>query len=301
MLSILFFSTFFLTLSLLSLLFLSFSLYTNKLRSPRPESNPDTAACKDDSISPPAPELSLAESEGLSGQLDRDSDPAQGQGPKRKKKRARKKSKRPDLDKEEEQSIGGGDEKKVVGSGLSADLGSRDKPELICLYPFTSSGSATQRRIKQQYDELVKSHDSKGLALAQVGEFAKCLVEARNELQHKSEVIHRKFSIAKALLFKADKSSFDRVRQQIYKLELEQKRLEEDAFVYNWLQQQLKISPAYKKMLEISASMELKAKSGELVESKDADLPEISFEEFLAQEKKDSFWQKFGKSRSCSG
>ncbi|XP_031388975.1 uncharacterized protein LOC116201726 [Punica granatum] len=294
MLSILFFSTFFLTLSLL---FLSFSLYTNKLRSPRPESNPDTAACKDDSISPPAPELSLAESEGLSGQPDRDSDPAQGQGPKRKKK----KSKRPDLDKEEEQSIGGGDEKKVVGSGLSADLGSRDKPELICLYPFTSSGSATQRRIKQQYDELVKSHDSKGLALAQVDEFAKCLVEARNELQHNSVVIHRKFPIAKALLFKADKSSFDQVRQQIYKLELEQKRLEEDAFAYNWLQQQLKISPAYKKILEISASRELKAKSGELVESKDADLPEILFEEFLAQEKKDSFWQKLGKSRSCTG
>lgn len=32
------------------------------------------------------------------------------------------------------------------------------------------------------------------------------------------------------------------------KLELEQKRLEEDASVYNWLQQQLKLSPAYKKV-----------------------------------------------------
>lgn len=37
---------------------------------------------------------------------------------------------------------------------------------------------------------------------------------------------------------------------QIYKLELEQKRLEEDTFVYNWLQQQLKLSPAYKKVLQ---------------------------------------------------
>ncbi|PKI43974.1 hypothetical protein CRG98_035650 [Punica granatum] len=99
---------------------------------------------------------------------DRDSDPIQGQGPKRKKKRARKKSKRPDLDKEEEHSTGGGDEKKAVGSGSSADLGFLDKPELICLYPFTSLGSATQRRIKQQYDELVTSHYSKGLTLAQI-------------------------------------------------------------------------------------------------------------------------------------
>lgn len=38
------------------------------------------------------------------------------------------------------------------------------------------------------------------------------------------------------------------VKFQIYKLELEQKRLEEDAFVYNSLQYQLKLSPAYKKV-----------------------------------------------------
>lgn len=101
---------------------------------------------------------------------------------------------------------------------------------------------------------------------------------------------------------------------QIYKLELEQKRLEEDAFVYNWLQQQLKLSPAYKKvycyqcihitcqlivilihhhllkMVEISENMELKAKSAELIEDRDTEIADISFEELLAQEKKDSFW-----------
>lgn len=35
---------------------------------------------------------------------------------------------------------------------------------------------------------------------------------------------------------------------QIYKLEAEQKRLEEDAAVYNRLQEQLKLSPAYKQV-----------------------------------------------------
>ena len=47
------------------------------------------------------------------------------------------------------------------------------------------------------------------------------------------------------------------------------------------------------KMLEISACMELKAKSGELTEgtdSTDTEFSDISFEELLAQEKKDSFW-----------
>ncbi|KAK6148715.1 hypothetical protein DH2020_016240 [Rehmannia glutinosa] len=133
----------------------------------------------------------------------------------------------------------------------------------------------------------------------QIGQFVNCLVEARNELQNKSEVIKRRFTITKALLFKADRSSFDRLRQQIYKLELEQKRLEEDAFVYNWLQEQLKVSPAYKKMLEIGACMEMKAKSSNLVESTDSDFSDISFEELLAQEKKDAFWQRNGKLKPC--
>ncbi|KAL1298295.1 hypothetical protein HN51_042668 [Arachis hypogaea] len=167
-----------------------------------------------------------------------------------------------------------------------------------CLYPFTSSSSAMQRRIKLQYDELVKCNESKKLTLAQVVQFANCLVDVRNELQHKADAIQRKFVITKALLCKADRSSFDRLRQQIYKLELEQKRLEEDAFVYNSLQQQLKLSPAYQKMLEVGACMD-KAKSRELVENRDDEFADISFEELLAQEKKDSFWQKNGKSRLC--
>lgn len=44
-------------------------------------------------------------------------------------------------------------------------------------------------------------------------------------------------------------------------------------------------------MLDIGACMELQAKSGELTESADSKFEDtISFEELLAQEKKDSFW-----------
>ncbi|KAL6951814.1 hypothetical protein U1Q18_006467 [Sarracenia purpurea var. burkii] len=214
----------------------------------------------------------------------------------KKKRKKRAKKKRTDSPNSKAKD-GGGEERRVEEEGL----GAKGKQELVCLYPFTSSSSATQRKIKQQYDQLVKSHESNGLTLAQVGQFVNCLVEVRTELQHKSEVIQRKFTITKALLFKADRSSFDRLRQQIYKLELEQKRLEEDAFVYNWLQQQLKLSPAYKKMLEIGVRMELQAKSSEQTEPADAEFADISFEELLAQEKKDSFWQKRGKPRRCSG
>ncbi|KAE8674147.1 putative beta-galactosidase [Hibiscus syriacus] len=218
---------------------------------------------------------------------------------KKKKKRGKKKrldSKREEENGEERCGFSEDDKKKREDSGR----GGRVKPDLVCLYPFTSTSSATQRKIKQQYDQLVKCHENKGLTLAQVGDFANCLIEARNELQQKSEVIKRKFTITRALLFKADRSSFDRLRQQIYKLEMEQKRLEEDAFVYNWLQQQLKLSPAYKKMLEVCTCMESKGKSREPIEDTDSEFTDISFEELLAQEKKDSFWQKNGKSRLSS-
>jgi len=80
---------------------------------------------------------------------------------------------------------------------------------------------------------------------------------------------------------------------------MEQKRVEEDALVYNWLQQQLKLSPAYKKVLEISASMELKDKSSTELDNPDDEFSDISFEELLEQEKKDSFWHKNGRLRTC--
>ncbi|KAJ4952404.1 hypothetical protein NE237_029236 [Protea cynaroides] len=176
----------------------------------------------------------------------------------------------------------------------------QDKNDLDCLYPFTSLSSVTQKKIKQQYDQLVKANDSQALTLAQVCHFANCLIEARNELKHKSGINQRKLTITKALLFKADRSSFDRLCQQVYKLDAEQKRLEEDAIVYNRLQEQLKLSPAYKKMLEIGSLMELKAGSNQLEETRDPEFADISFEELLAQEKKDAFWQKNGKLRSCT-
>ncbi|XP_019091809.1 PREDICTED: uncharacterized protein LOC104740464 [Camelina sativa] len=206
-----------------------------------------------------------------------------------KKKKKRKRGKKKKLV-DESGGVGEGDG--VVLNPMSGSISIPDnKPEqFVCLYPFTSTSSATQRKIKQQYDQLVKCNSAKGLTLAQVGDFANCLIEAKNELQHKSEVIKRKFAITKALLFKADRSSFDRLRQQINKLELEQKRVEEDALVYNWFQQQLKLSPAYKKVLEISASMELKEKSSRELDNPDDEFSDISFEELLEQEKKDSFW-----------
>ncbi|KAJ4835849.1 hypothetical protein Tsubulata_030106 [Turnera subulata] len=221
-----------------------------------------------------------------------------------KKKKKKGKKKRLSL-KGEEENVGGGggggekdngERGERGGSGLEGD---RVKPDLVCRYPFTSTSSATQRKIKQQYDQLVKCNESKGLTLTQVFHLTLPALEISDFLT--SEVIKRKFTITKVLLLKADRSSVDRYRQQIYKLELEQKRLEEDAFVYNWLQEQLKLSPAYKQILEISDCAELKAKSGELLESKkDTEFSDISFEELLAQEKKDAFWQKHGKSRTCS-
>eukprot|EP00249_Psilotum_nudum_P023229 c28794_g1_i2 orf=582-3110(-) len=168
-----------------------------------------------------------------------------------------------------------------------------------CPFPFTSSGSMLQNKIKEQYDEIVQSNASKSLTLAQVGRFTTCLVEAKATLQRKSEMIQRRFTIVKSLLTKADKSSFDRLCGQIYGLEIEQKRLEEDTVVYNRLQEQLKLSPAYQKMLEYGRThFELQPRTGQMIEKVDAEDMEMTFEELLAQEKKDAFWKKRGLARS---
>ncbi|CAI0462109.1 unnamed protein product [Linum tenue] len=104
---------------------------------------------------------------------------------KKKKKKKRKRAKKKRLDsKVVDENVGGAckEAKGLDGSGL--DSGScRVIPELVCLYPFTSASSATQRKIKLQYDQLVKCNEKRGLRLAQVAEYANCLVEARTELQ----------------------------------------------------------------------------------------------------------------------
>ncbi|GAU22025.1 hypothetical protein TSUD_111650 [Trifolium subterraneum] len=270
------------SLSLLSLTILSFSLYKRffKTHNHHPKTPPShNSPSQPDPNSPTHLKKSV-----LFQVLPSDPDSVLENSEVKKKKRKAKKKKRMNFETEKSANTGS-------DSGIKLEPG--------CLYPFTSSSSVLQRKIKHQYDELVKSNDSKKLTLSQVVQFANSLIDARNELQHKADMIQRKFVIKKALLCKADRSSFDRLHQQIYKLELEQKRLEEDAFVYNSLQYQLKLSPAYQKMLELGAGVD-NTKQCEPVENIDDEFSDISFEELLAQEKKDSFWQKNGKSRMCS-
>ncbi|KAK2425195.1 CA-responsive protein [Trifolium repens] len=273
---------FFTSLSLLSLIILSFSLYKCffKTHNHHPKTPPSQ-----NSPSQPDPNSPTHLTKSVLFQtLPSDPDSVLENSEVKKKKRKAKKKKKMNLETEE-----------CANTGW--DWGFKLKPD--CLYPFTSSRSVLQRKIKQQYDELVKINDSKKLTLPQVVKFGNSLIDARKELQHKADVIQRKFVITKALLCKADRSSYDRLHQQIYKLELEQKRLEEDAFVYNSLQCQLKLSPAYQKMLELGAGVE-NVKKCEPGENINDEFSDISFEELLAKEKKDSFWQKNGKSRMCS-
>lgn len=59
--------------------------------------------------------------------------------------------------------------KKRAGPNEEDDVAAvKEKESVVCVYPFTKSCSATQRKIKQQYDQLVRSHGSNGLTLAQV-------------------------------------------------------------------------------------------------------------------------------------
>lgn len=106
---------------------------------------------------------------GLDGERGGGGDSGGGQRGKKKKRRSKKKSSSNSKG-EDNGADGFALEKGNLGSG------SRVKQDLVCLYPFTSSSSVTQRKIKQQYDELMKCHQSKGLTLAQVLVLCFCFV-----------------------------------------------------------------------------------------------------------------------------
>ncbi|THU52424.1 hypothetical protein C4D60_Mb10t03850 [Musa balbisiana] len=119
----------------------------------------------------------------------------------------------------------------------------------------------------------------------------------RNELRHKyiitlqeakSEIVQRSLKIKKALLYKADRSSFDCLCQQLYKkLLVDHKQL----VFFSCISSRMDLCvPADLQTLDptqdmrVSPSKEQKAEPDE-----SAELPDISFEELLADENKDLF------------
>ncbi|CAO2186058.1 unnamed protein product [Urochloa humidicola] len=156
-------------------------------------------------------------------------------------------------------------------------------------FPLASVAGALQRRINARYDDLARASEARCLTIEQVNEFISCLIDARNELLQRCENVQRSFKIKKAMLsnHRNYRSSYDRLFEQVCRLEAERDNLKKDAAIYNYIQERLQKSLPYKMIMELSA-MEMEA-------------PEISFEELLAKEKEDTaFWQPNGKMRSIS-
>lgn len=206
---------------------------------------------------------------------------------KRRRRRARRKQQQKGGDAAAEAAGGGGDDDALL----------LRRPQ----FPLASVAGALQRRITARYDDLARASQAQCLTIHQVREFLNCLVDARNELLQKSEIARRSFTIKKALLSNSHncRSSYDQLRlsKQVDKLESEHERLKKDAAVYNYLQEQLRLSEHYKLMMELNDAMEKKALEQALADEE----PEMSFEELLAEEKKDAaFWWRDGKLRSIS-
>lgn len=81
---------------------------------------------------------------------------------KKKKKRGKKKRQSSQVEEGGREEEGSGAESRTRAAAAAKQQGGD------CLYPFTSAASATQRKIKQHYDQLVKSNDAKALTMAQV-------------------------------------------------------------------------------------------------------------------------------------
>uniref|UniRef100_A0A0E0FHN5 Uncharacterized protein n=1 Tax=Oryza nivara TaxID=4536 RepID=A0A0E0FHN5_ORYNI len=162
-------------------------------------------------------------------------------------------------------------------------------------FPLLLLCRATRRRITEVYDEMYQIVRAKRNDTGKVHEFINCLVDARNELLHKSEMVQRSCRIKKALLSNPCSrraNSYDRLCEQVHKLEAEHKRLKKDADIYNYIQEQLQMSESYKLLIELSALVEKAEREDALA----TEAAEMTFEELLAQEKSDAaFWQRHRK------
>lgn len=115
---------------------------------------------------------------GLKGTQPGDEDDADGKKKEKKKKKNRGRRHKAKLAKEDKKDS----EKVALAHGELHTGVSSSEVEVGCIcgtskggfhssscpYPFTCSGSMVQRKIKEQYDELVRSNAAKTLTLAQV-------------------------------------------------------------------------------------------------------------------------------------
>ncbi|CAO2161439.1 unnamed protein product [Urochloa humidicola] len=212
---------------------------------------------------------------------------AEEDGREKQRRRRRARRRRQQQEGEGAEAGGGGDARAAVPSAKAAaeELLLPRRPQ----FPLASVAGALQRRINARYDDLARASEARCLTIEQVNEFLNCLVDARNELLQRCENVQRSFKIKKAMLsnHRNYRSSYDRLFEQVCRLEAERDNLKKDAAIYNYIQERLQKSVPYKMIMELSA-MEMEA-------------PEISFEELLAKEKEDTaFWQPNGKMRSIS-
>ncbi|CAL4952174.1 unnamed protein product [Urochloa decumbens] len=234
---------------------------------------------------PPAPEEGEGEEHADEGGREKQ---------RRRRRRARRRRQQQEVEGAEGGGGGDGNARAAAPSAKAAGREGKAAEEEVLLprrpqFPLASVAGALQRRINARYDDLARASEARCLTIEQVNEFLNCLIDARNELLQRCENVQRSFKIKKAMLsnHRNYRSSYDRLFDQVCRLEAERDNLKKDAAIYNYIQERLQKSVPYKMIMELSA-MEMEA-------------PEISFEELLAKEKEDTaFWQPNGKMRSIS-
>ncbi|CAL4958787.1 unnamed protein product [Urochloa decumbens] len=234
---------------------------------------------------PPAPEEGEGEEQADEGEREKQQ---------RRRRRARRKRQQQEGEGAEGGGGGDGNARAAAPSAKAAGREGKAAAEEVLLprrpqFPLASVAGALQRRINARYDDIARASEARCLTIEQVNEFLNCLIDARNELLQRCENVQRSFKIKKAMLsnHRNYRSSYDRLFDQVCRLEAERDNLKKDAAIYNYIQERLQKSVPYKMIMELSA-MEMEA-------------PEISFEELLAKEKEDTaFWQPNGKMRSIS-
>ncbi|AQK90917.1 hypothetical protein ZEAMMB73_Zm00001d008858 [Zea mays] len=270
---------------------------------------------------PPPPPLEPAAAEEAEAEEEEEEG---GGGERRQSQRRRRRARRKRQQQEEGAASEGGGGDGADGAAAKA-TGKEELLPRRPQFPLASVAGVLQRRIHARYDDLARASEAQCLTIEQgaillgecsskilhsrslqfssvgtkhcipfldrleVNEFLNCLVDARNELLQRYENVQRSFKIKKAMLsnHRNYRTSYDRLFEQVRRLETESDSLKKDAAIYNFVQERLQKSAPYKMIMELSA-MELEAQ-------------EISFEELLAREKEDTaFWQRNGKMRSVS-
>eukprot|EP00301_Raphidiophrys_heterophryoidea_P027097 c9486_g1_i1.p1 GENE.c9486_g1_i1~~c9486_g1_i1.p1 ORF type:complete len:236 (-),score=50.51 c9486_g1_i1:35-742(-) len=174
-----------------------------------------------------------------------------------------------------------------AASSTSVRLLNFAAPSPLPIRPEDTAPNSVERELVLKYNHIIQAAENNSLTLdIHVAPFVSFLFDVRQSLIVRHNIITRKFKVRRAMLSRATRQTVDRLYHEICVLEIQEEAVKRDQNAFNIVLNLFHNSEPYKEFLRFGQEHMIHLSNGQYM-MKDSEMDkEISFEEYLATEKR---------------